>query len=166
MILNDIGNLQNWVKRTINDPLVKILLENSQFTQIQLETLLIDLLAEQNIDEKMNNLMKAKVRLSDKQISRGSFNRTLQQARRNMNKSIWTVLLLGYLGILDTPSLNPFIETSYKLEDYIKEYENIKNKLKNDPNDKESLKILPIMQNNIKVAIFSLISSKKVNFLT
>jgi len=161
MSSNDIETLQNWIKRTMNDPLIKILLENSQFTQIQLETLLIDLLSEQIVDKKLSNAEKSKIRLTDKQISRGAFNRTLQQARKNMNTSIWTVLLLGYLGVLRTPSLNSFIETSNKLEDYMREYDIIRNKLKNNPNDEKTRETMIIIQNNLKNAIFDLISPEK-----
>jgi len=161
MSLNDLEKVQDWIKRTINDPLTKILLENSQFTQIQLETLLIDILAGRIADKKISCTEKSKMRLTEKKISRGAFNRTLQQARKNMTRSIWTVLLLGYLGVLETPSLSLFIETSNKLEDYMIEYNVVRNKLKNNLKDENTLKTMVIMQKNLKDAIYSLISPKK-----
>ena len=162
MELENKKNVQNWIIRTINDPLVKILLENSQFTKIQFETLLIDMLVEKLIDKKLTNKEKAKIRLHDKVISRGSYNRSLQQARQNMNSSIWTVLLLGYVGILNNPSLNPFIETSNKLESYIKEYNYIRNKLKKSPKDENMAEMVVMIQNNLKKALLDIISPGKM----
>ena len=75
-------------------------------------------------DRKVSYLDKVKMRTFNKKISRGSFNRTLQQARCNMVKSILTVLLLGYIGLLETPSLSPFLEASNKLNEYIKDFLN------------------------------------------
>ena len=38
--------VQAWLNGALNDPIVKILAKNSQLTKTQLETLLIDILAE------------------------------------------------------------------------------------------------------------------------
>ena len=86
MSLNDINIVQKWIKGVINDPLGKTLLINSQFTEIQLETLLIDVFAERVLEKKISYSYKVKMRLADKKISRGAFNRTLHQARSNMIK--------------------------------------------------------------------------------
>lgn len=48
-------------------------------------------------------------------ISRGSMNRTLRQARKNISESIHTLLLLGYAGLFDNPSLAPFVDASEQL---------------------------------------------------
>ena len=109
----DVEKVQNWIKGIINDPLAKILLDNSQFTLKQLETLLIDILADDLTTRKINKLEKSTMRVTNKKVSRGSFNRTLQQGRKNMTKSIPTVLLLGYIGLLETSSLNPFIDALF-----------------------------------------------------
>jgi hypothetical protein len=114
--------IQSWIKRLFEDPLTDILLNNSLLSKIQLETLLIDLLSEDIAGNSIKYEDKAKLRLNDKAISRGSFNRTLKQANNNINKSINTILLLGYLGIFKTPQLQPFIEMSNKLNRYIKSY--------------------------------------------
>ena len=43
--------IQAWLNGALDDPIVKILSKNSQLTKTQLETLLIDVLAE-NMSEK------------------------------------------------------------------------------------------------------------------
>ncbi len=56
-----------------------------------------------------------RLRRNRDKISRGAFNRTLQQARQNIAESVHTVLLLGWSGLLDSPSLAPFVEASERL---------------------------------------------------
>lgn len=161
----DVENVQNWLIRMINDPLSKILLENSQLTKIQLETLLIDLLSERVLDKKIDYTAKSSIRLKDKKISRGAFNRTLQQARRNMVRSVMTILLLGYLGALETPSLSPFLEASNKLEIYIQEYEQVRLKVKNNSFSEDLTKSLLILQNNLKNELYNLISPRNAFYI-
>lgn len=121
-------NTQSQIKRLLEDPISKILLNNSLLSMIQLETLLIDLLSEDITGYSLKYKDKAKLRLNDKGVSRGSFNRSLKQANTNINKSINTIFLLGYLGIFKTPQLQPFIEVSNNLNRYIKKYKDLWNK--------------------------------------
>ena len=97
--------------------MVKILSKNSNLTKIQLETLLIDVLAENISDRSLKYDEKAKLRILA--VSRGAFNRSLRQARQNVTQSIYTILLLGYLGILEEISLEPYLEAANKLKTYI-----------------------------------------------
>ena len=97
--------------------MVKILSKNSNLTKIQLETLLIDVLAENISDRSLKYDEKAKLRIFA--VSRGAFNRSLRQARQNVTQSIYTILLLGYLGILEEISLEPYLEAANKLKTYI-----------------------------------------------
>ncbi len=108
---------QNWLNYSLNDPLVKILSKNSNLTKIQIETLLIDVLAENISDKSLKYDEKAKLRILA--VSRGAFNRSLRQARQNVTQSIYTILLLGYLGILEEISLEPYLEAANKLKTYI-----------------------------------------------
>jgi hypothetical protein len=101
------------LKITMSDPIVKILLENSCLTEAQLETLLIDLYQKENGDE-ISQEMKLTLRRKTR-VSRGAFNRTRRQAMGNIAKSIYTILLLGYLGLMETAQLEPFMELSSKL---------------------------------------------------
>lgn len=111
--------VQFWIKKLIEDPIVKILAKNSHLTKIQLETLLINILAENISGKPLKYEEKAKLRLTKAKISRGAFNRTLKQAEKNVIKSIYTIILLGYLGIFETTVLDPYIEVANKLQEYI-----------------------------------------------
>jgi hypothetical protein len=117
---NRLGTVQDTVKTFFKDPFVEILLKNSHLTKIQFETVLISRITElsqpQNSPRKTD---RGKMRLRKGGVSKGSFYRTLSQAKTNIDKTIFTVLLLGYVGILESPSLTPFLELSNKLKTYI-----------------------------------------------
>jgi len=108
--------VEKWLIHSLNDPIVKILAKNSNLTKTQLETLLIDILAGNISGKSLRYDQKAKLRLSA--VSRGAFNRTLRQARRNVIKSIYTTLLLGYLGVFEDTRLDPYLEIANKLQTY------------------------------------------------
>ena len=99
-----------WLTGAMNDPIVKILAKNSQLTKTQLETLLIELLAENMAGKQLNYDEKARLRLTKAKLTRGAFNRTLKQSKENVIKSIYTVLLLGYLGVFETTTLDPYLK--------------------------------------------------------
>ena len=115
-----IQDVKKWLKEVENDRIINILVRKSSLTRIQFETLILDLFLRQN---KLNGI-KRKLRTfsrSDKdRVSRGSFNRTRKQALTNVVKSIYTILLLGYLGVFDTPQLEPFVEGANRLKSYMK----------------------------------------------
>lgn len=106
------------IRTTLSDPVTKLLAANSQLTLTQLETLLADSLSSETQTRKANRRL---FRPSGARISRGSFNRTLIQAQNNVIRSIYTILLLGYVGFFDTPALQPFIELSDTIQTYIQE---------------------------------------------
>lgn len=99
------------------DPIAGKLIEKSFLTEIQMETLLIHLIADAVTNKRVKYEKKASFR-KIRPISKGAFNRTLKQAQRNVISSIYTILLLGYLGILDSPALRPYLEVSNRLEEY------------------------------------------------
>lgn len=121
-------SVQKWLIRALNDPMVEILSKNSHLTKIQLETLLIDVLAENISGKTLKYDQKASFRLTKTKISRGAFNRTLKQAKENVTRTIYTLLLLGYLGIFESTTLDPYLEVANKLQDYVEAYRNIVNK--------------------------------------
>jgi len=125
--------VQVWLNGALNDPIVKILAKNSQLTKTQLETLLIDILAENIAGKQLKYDEKADLRLTKAKISRGSFNRTLKQSKENVIKSIYTVLLLGYLGVFDSTTLDPYLEIANKLHEYVNAHQTT-------PDEKEELK--------------------------
>lgn len=119
--------IQSWLIRTFDDPIVKILSRNSHLTRTQLETLLIDILSENVSGKALKYEEKAQLRLTKAKISRGAFNRTLKQAKDNVVKAIYTLLLLGYLGLFESTTLDPYLEIANKLKKYMEAYEDIPN---------------------------------------
>ena len=144
---------QSRIKRLLDDPITKILLNNSLLSIIQLETLLIDLLSEDITGYSLKYEDKAKLRLNDKGISRGSFNRTLKQANTNINKSINTIFLLGYLGIFKTPQLQPFIEVSNNLNRYIKKYKDLWNKQNTELIENHKIEEITSLKNELEESL-------------
>ena len=122
------NSIQLWLKKSLEDPIVNILAKNSHLTKTQLETLLIDVLAENIAGKPLKYDEKARLRLTKAKISRGAFNRTLKQAQENIIKSIYTVLLLGYLGVFESTTLDQYIEIANKLQDYIEAHKSMPNK--------------------------------------
>lgn len=139
--------VQMWLTGAINDPVVKILTKNSQLTKTQLETLLIELLAENMAGKSLNYDEKARLRLTKAKLSRGSFNRTLKQSKENVIKSIYTVLLLGYLGVFETTTLDPYLEMANKLKEYMEAHQDMpegENELK------DHLKLIQIIREELE----------------
>jgi hypothetical protein len=141
-----------------NDPIVKILANNSHLTKTQLETLLIDVLAENISGKPLKYDEKAKLRLTKAKISRGAFNRTLKQAKENVTKSIYTVLLLGYLGIFESTTLDPYLEVANKLQEYMEAYKNIPDR---SEELNEHLKIIEMVREELETSLKQLSNSSQ-----
>ena len=121
------------IRGTVNDPVTKLLLASSHLTMSQLETLLADSVSHEKAIKKDQRRL---FRPSEKRISRGSYNRSLIQAQNNIIRSIYTILLLGYVGLFDTSALQPFIELSDTLQGYIQENQS------SSPGDLEAIRDL------------------------
>ena len=147
------NEVQAWLISLNKDPIFKILLKNSHLTKVQAETFLIDILAEKMSEKKVVYDEKAKIRLIKSGVSRGSFNRTLTQARRNIIRSIYTVILLGYLGIFEDTRLNPYIEISNKIRAYSKKYQEI---WKSEEINENQIKIIQTLQEEIEKGLLAL----------
>ena len=150
--------VQSWLISSQNDPIAKILTKNSHLTKTQLETLLIDVLSENIAGKPLKYDEKARLRLTKAKISRGSFNRTLKQAKENIIKSIYTVLLLGYLGIFETTTLDPYLEIANKLQEYIEAYKNIPNK---SGEVDEHIKIIEMIREQLETSLKQLSNSSQ-----
>jgi hypothetical protein len=148
---------QNWINYSLNDPLVKILAKNSTLTKIQLETLLIDVLAENITDKDLKYDEKAKLRILA--VSRGAFNRSLRQARHNVTQAIYTILLLGYLGVLEEISLEPYLEAANKLKAYI----DTQRELRKKRPEKEQIKTLKILHEELKISLEELSNPRRMS---
>jgi len=136
--------------------MVKILSKNSNLTKIQIETLLIDVLAENLSDKGLKYEEKAKLRVLA--VSRGAFNRSLRQARQNVTQSIYTILLLGYLGILEEISLDPYLEAANKLKTYISTQRELAKKRPNE----EHIKTVALLHEQLKNSLEELANPRKI----
>jgi len=152
-------SVQGWLEGILQDPITKILMKNSHLTRAQIETLLIDILSENIAERKLVYEEKARLRLLKEGVSRGAFNRTLKQARGNVIKSIYTVILLGYLGILETPNLEPYIEIANKLRTYTEAYRSL---IKNRKTGKERLKMINLLQKELEEGLSNLSKPKSL----
>ncbi len=143
-------SVQPWLTSSVNDPIVKIIAANSHLTRTQLETLLIDILSENFAGKSLKYDEKAQLRLTKANISRGSFNRTLKQARENVTRSIYTVILLGYLGVFESPTLAPYLEIANKLQTYLEAY---KNMLNQGDDMSEQAKIIGLLRKELESSL-------------
>lgn len=148
-------SVQSWLSGSLNDPIVTIISKNSHLTKTQLETLLIDILSENFAGKSLKYDEKARLRLTKAQISRGSFNRTLKQAKENVTKSIYTVILLGYLGVFETTTLDPYLEIANKLRAYLEAY---KSTLDSAEDPTERIKIIELLREELETALKQLSS--------
>jgi hypothetical protein len=151
-------SVQVWLNGALSDPIVKILAKNSQLTKIQLETLLIDVLAENMSGKQLKYDEKANLRLTKAKISRGAFNRTLKQSKENVIKSIYTVLLLGYLGVFESTTLDPYLEIANKLHEYVEAHQGAPNK---EEELKDHLKLIEIIRMELETSLKRLSSTSQ-----
>lgn len=149
---------QKWLQSYLDDSFVKILAKNSNLTGIQLETLLIDILAEKMAGKRLKYEEKAEMR--PLAVTRGAFNRTLRQARKNIIRSIYAVLLLGYLGVFEDTSLTPYLEIANKLQNYMNSYREI---LENKVAKEEHLKIMNRLHEELEVSLEQLSKPKALS---
>jgi len=95
------------------DKLLLLLLENSNHTIVQLDTLISHLIIHRS-HGKLEEMMSVK---DGPKITKGSFLRSLEQARGNTRSSIYSILLLGYLGFADHNFMDGLIRISRMLEE-------------------------------------------------
>lgn len=92
------------------DNVLVFLVEGSSLTEAQAETLLIEYASQLN-GMKLDIAAKASIR----GVSKGAYARTKSQAITNIIQSIYTVMLLRYLGVLTDEGLAKLMEISGKL---------------------------------------------------
>lgn len=113
-----ISEAKEAILKVTQDPVAKLLAQGSELTLAQLETLLA---ASFSDDYGINRGNRSLCCPSRSHVSRGSYNRTLIQAQNNVIRSIYTVLLLGYVGLFDTSALQPFVELSDTIHAFVEE---------------------------------------------
>jgi len=106
-----------------------MLLKNSNLTRIQFETLVIDMLIDLMSDE--NVTFDQKLHFRRENISRGSFSRSLQQARKNIIESILTIVLLSYIGVFDERPFDDYVFLAERLKEYVEIIQSTENQEKN-----------------------------------
>jgi hypothetical protein len=121
-------NYQNILDKTVKDPITDMLLKNSNLTRIQFETLVIDMLIDLMSDK--NVTFDQKLLFRKENISRGSFSRSLQQARKNVIKSILTIVLLSYIGVFDERPFDDYVFLGERLKEYVEIIQSSENKEK------------------------------------
>lgn len=97
------------------DALFASLIRNSNLTKIQMDTLLSYWNLKQN-DRSLNEM----IRIRDKVVTKGSFLHTLNQAKQNIRASVYSILLLGYIGLLDKESIEGLVRVTALLNDFKK----------------------------------------------
>ncbi len=135
-------SVQLWLSSSLDDPIAQILAKNSNLTRVQLETLLIDVLADNFSGKTLKYDEKASLRLTKARISRGAFNRTLRQSKENVVRSIYTILLLGYLGIFESTTLDPYLEIANKLRVYMDTLKNVSDRARMTEDHAKALEMI------------------------
>ncbi|MHA1839198.1 MAG: hypothetical protein ACTSVM_05095 [Candidatus Ranarchaeia archaeon] len=114
------------------DRIIKKLLRHSNLTRIQFETLLINFHLDERFGKRVkydrkSKLRKTRITRGPKKpsrrtgVTRGAFRRVLGQAGNNVIKSIYTIMLLAYVGLIDSPSLQPYVQLSDMLQSYLED---------------------------------------------
>lgn len=122
--------------------------------------MLIDFLATNIAGKPLKIEEKAKFRLFKAKISRGAFNRTLKQAKKNVIQSIYTILLLGYLGIFENTRLDPYLEIANKLKDYVSAYKNL---LSDKKQSEEYLRIVDMLRGELEKSLEQLSTTRALS---
>ena len=153
----EIENAQKGIKSFLQEPLCEILLKKSFFTEIQLETLLIDHMIGESVDQRVTQEKKAKARRVSKGRSRGAYNRVLQQSRKKLEKTLYSILLMGYLGILADVRISTLSEASEKLQDYINSVRSRQTSPKPPSKGRERVENEAIIENILRRELYDLL---------
>jgi hypothetical protein len=97
------------------DPLLAFLAKNSNLTEVQMDTLLSYF----SVKQSEGSLDKM-IRIRDKTVTKGSFLHTLDQAQQNLRTSVYSILLLGYVGLLNTESIEGLVRVTALLDNFKK----------------------------------------------
>lgn len=90
----------------VKDKLFLFLNKNAGLSDTQLDTLLSYLV----VTKEGGKLAKMIEKRDGSRVSKGAFLRTLNQARVNVRSSLYSVLLLGYLGLLDKRNIEDLVK--------------------------------------------------------
>ncbi|MBS7619228.1 hypothetical protein KEJ21_01075 [Candidatus Bathyarchaeota archaeon] len=153
--MGEINNNIKMLQSILHDPIANILLKYCNLTRIQFETILIDTIIENTVFMDFSYDNKKNFRL--KKISRGSFRRTLQQARKNIISAVFTILLLYYIGFFEKVPLDDYLIISEQLKKYVE--------IINSSDSKDKDKIIFNLENELLEGIKRLSEPKSLKKL-
>ncbi|MHA1154664.1 MAG: hypothetical protein ACTSQK_01035 [Candidatus Heimdallarchaeota archaeon] len=139
MSSKEIKLIRERLRETMSNPIINLFYSKEEgsgkgskewtnLTKIQLETLIIDIITDE-INPNIGYLERGKVR----GVTKRSFYRTLEQARLNLIRAMFTIMISGVLNIIDSPRLSDFNALSQNFVDLI----NINNQDNQTPEEKE-----------------------------
>ncbi len=139
MSSKEIKLIRERLRETMSNPIINLFYSKEEgsgkgskewtnLTKIQLETLIIDIITDE-INPNLGYLERGKVR----GVTKRSFYRTLEQARLNLIRAMFTIMISGVLNIIDSPRLSDFNALSQNFVDLI----NINNQDNQTPEEKE-----------------------------
>lgn len=151
--LNSINEAKSFVESIFEDEILLTLLNNSNLTRKQFESLIIDFSLEKMLDNNLTMRHKTRLRTDRENLSRGAFLRTLSQAKMNVVRSLYTIFLLGYVGILDSLEFEPFIEISQRIKSHVEN-------LEKEGDEENYTKAIKVLSDELREIIDNLAKSK------
>ena len=139
MTKKEIQEIKRQVKEIMSNPIINLFYsetdttkgskEWTNLTKIQLETLIVDLVTDE-INPELGYLERGEIR----SVTKRSFYRTLEQARLNLIRAMFTIMIAAVLNVIDSPRLSDFNELSQNFLDLI----TINNLENQTPEEKEN----------------------------
>ncbi|MCS6784004.1 MAG: hypothetical protein RMI43_06975 [Candidatus Caldarchaeum sp.] len=111
--------IKDLTRKIAEDKVFDELLKRSSLTRKQAETLIFDVMSQRD-----GVMLTSHQRAALRGVTKGSFLRTRKQALRNVQKSLFTLILLSYLGIIKLPQYRWFFDLSEAFEE--KDWETVK----------------------------------------
>ena len=148
-----VNDAKSYVKSIFEDEILITLLKNNNLTRKQFESIIIDFSLEKILDENLTLRHKTKLRTDREDITRGAFLRTLSQAKMNVIRSLYTIFLLGYAGILDSLEFEPFIEISQRIKSHVES-------LRKEEDEENYTKAIKVLSDELRDVIDNMAKSK------
>jgi len=125
MTKSELNEVKRKVKEIMENPIINLFYQKettgnkgtkewTNLTKIQLETLVIDIISDE-INPELTYLERGDIR----GVTKRSFYRTLEQARLNLIRAIFTIMIAAILNIINSPRLSDFNELSQNFLDLI-----------------------------------------------
>src|SRR2546427_13018058 len=103
------------IEETLRDRILSALLQRSNLTGAQFETLLVDQLGHDMANKRLTRSDMAQLRRDEKGINRGSFNRNLMQGGEDGVGANYTFFALWHSWLTECSNISPFLQSSERL---------------------------------------------------